>query len=125
MQLLAVMQEPSLILVMEYMPLGTLSAFLSEKKGEGPEGVLSWRQTQRIATDILKGLAHLHARAFIHRDIKPSNILLHGDLPLPHAKIGGTYPPSPFILSRFLLIILYQNLAQLHRLCPHPQQWER
>lgn len=33
----------------------------------------------RIASDILRGLAHAHAKGIIHRDIKPANILITAD----------------------------------------------
>ena len=38
----------------------------------------SWTALYSLLTQILKGLAHAHARRVIHRDIKPANILVHG-----------------------------------------------
>ena len=34
-----------------------------------------------IVSDILSGLAHLHAHNTLHRDVKPANILMQGNMP--------------------------------------------
>lgn len=36
----------------------------------------TWTDFARIATQLLNGLAHAHARGVLHRDIKPANVLL-------------------------------------------------
>lgn len=36
-------------------------------------------ETIRIATEMLRGLAHLHRNGIVHRDVKPSNVLLAKD----------------------------------------------
>ena len=69
------------ILVYEYMPMGTLSDHLFErKKFEFPP--LTWERRLNIALDVARGMEYLHGLAresFIHRDLKPSNVLLGDD----------------------------------------------
>ncbi|MDD1963751.1 serine/threonine protein kinase [Pseudomonas putida] len=42
-------------------------------------GPMSLPAVRKVATEVLMGLAALHARNMLHRDIKPGNILLDGD----------------------------------------------
>ncbi|KAD7478583.1 hypothetical protein E3N88_01719 [Mikania micrantha] len=67
-----------LILVLEYMPNGSLDQFLWGAK----RGTLNWNQRYEIIFGIARGLAHLHDELdikILHRDIKSSNILLSDD----------------------------------------------
>ncbi|KAJ9541263.1 hypothetical protein OSB04_027769 [Centaurea solstitialis] len=69
---------PELLLVLEYMPHGSLDKFLWGEK----RGLLNWKQRSDVILGIAKGLAHLHEEfhvKIIHRDIKSSNILLDND----------------------------------------------
>ncbi|MFS7954691.1 putative protein kinase RLK-Pelle-DLSV family [Helianthus anomalus] len=81
----------NLLLVLEYMPNGSLERFLwGERKG-----TLNWRKRYDIILGIARGLAHLHKEfhvKIVHRDIKSSNILLDDDF---HPKIAD------FGLARF------------------------
>ncbi|KAL7614328.1 hypothetical protein Lser_V15G06980 [Lactuca serriola] len=81
-----------LLLVLEYMPNGSLDRFLwgSER------GTLDWNQRYEIIFGIARGLAHLHNEfhvKIIHRDIKSNNILLTDDFKPKIADFG---------LARFL-----------------------
>ncbi|KAK9062111.1 hypothetical protein SSX86_019296 [Deinandra increscens subsp. villosa] len=67
-----------LLLVLEYMPNGSLDRFLWGSK----RGTLNWNQRYEIIFGIARGLAHLHHEfhiKIIHRDIKSNNILLTED----------------------------------------------
>uniref|UniRef100_A0A251S2A9 Putative concanavalin A-like lectin/glucanase domain, Serine/threonine-protein kinase Unc-51 n=1 Tax=Helianthus annuus TaxID=4232 RepID=A0A251S2A9_HELAN len=70
--------DSNLLLVLEYMPNGSLDKFLW---GEG-KGSLNWKRRYDIILGIARGLAHLHKESHVrilHRDIKSSNILLDDD----------------------------------------------
>ena len=86
--------EPSVYLVMEYLPGGSLRALLEQR------GRLPVENAARIVADVCEGLAAAHAKAIVHRDVKPENILLTedgrakiGDFGIAHVPrgAGGTY----------------------------------
>ncbi|KAE8660477.1 G-type lectin S-receptor-like serine/threonine-protein kinase SD2-2 [Hibiscus syriacus] len=65
------------LLVYDYMPNGSLSAYLRQ---DGPN--LCWDVRFRVAVGTARGIAYLHEACrdcIIHCDIKPENILLDGD----------------------------------------------
>ncbi|KAJ1256616.1 hypothetical protein BS78_K342700 [Paspalum vaginatum] len=67
----ACMQGRERILVYEYMPNGSLNAFIS--------GAMDWPTRSQIIKGIAEGLHYLHKHSglhIIHGDLKPSNILL-------------------------------------------------
>lgn len=69
---------PELLLVLEYMPQGSLDKFLWGEE----RGTLNWKQRFDIMIGIARGLVHLHEEfhvKIIHRDIKSNNILLDDD----------------------------------------------
>ncbi|KAG0453126.1 hypothetical protein HPP92_025790 [Vanilla planifolia] len=72
-------EDPHRLLVYEYMPNGSLSAYL----GRGRTlPALSWPARFRVALGTARGIAYLHEECrdcIIHCDIKPENILLDGD----------------------------------------------
>jgi serine/threonine protein kinase len=61
-----------LVLEMEYAPHGSLADRIKRVKDGKP---ISISDCIRIAIEIARGLATIHAEGVIHRDLKPSNIL--------------------------------------------------
>jgi serine/threonine protein kinase len=61
--------DGSTFLAMPLIESGTLADVLSR-------GRLSFRDTERIITQVCEALDHAHAEGIVHRDIKPSNILI-------------------------------------------------
>ncbi len=67
------------MLVMEYMPRGSLKIVLRQKEQ------IPLRRKVEMASQIASGMRKLHAHRMIHRDIRPDNILIAQDYT---AKIG-------------------------------------
>ncbi|MEO8034308.1 MAG: serine/threonine-protein kinase [Acidobacteriota bacterium] len=74
-------------LAMELVEGDTLLSLIKRQRPEA----LPLEQALRIAEDVLRGLAHAHAKGIIHRDIKPANILLTD---------GGTAKLADFGIAR-------------------------
>jgi tRNA A-37 threonylcarbamoyl transferase component Bud32 len=66
-------------IVMEFMPGGSLFAFLRKPASE------PWQVRFPIIIDITNGLVYMHSQSMLHRDLKSLNILLTADN---HAKIS-------------------------------------
>jgi tetratricopeptide (TPR) repeat protein len=60
-------------LIMEYVEGASLRGLLQER------GSLSEGEALRIATAILRALAHAHGKGILHRDIKPENVLIESN----------------------------------------------
>ena len=73
----ACVEAPTLMIVTQYMNMGSLHDFLEERKQKVE--FMPNRLLKHIARMVLKGLCYLHSKKVIHRDLKPANILLHRD----------------------------------------------
>ncbi|GAM27271.1 hypothetical protein SAMD00019534_104460 [Acytostelium subglobosum LB1] len=64
---------PEVLIVMEYMPLGSLYKILHDQSI-----VLDWKRIKSIAMDIARGMNYLHCSdpIIIHRDLKSHNLLV-------------------------------------------------
>ncbi|KAL2612981.1 hypothetical protein R1flu_024673 [Riccia fluitans] len=71
---------PAFIVIMEYLPGGSLRAFLNKNQGKG----LSLKQVLDLAVDIAEGMNYLHSQGVLHLDLKSYNLVLSEDL---HVKI--------------------------------------
>ena len=71
------MYDEQVVIVSEYVPDGSLAAWLKKHGGRAP----SIEAASQMIDGVLAGLAHLHGRSIIHRDLKPDNILLQHETP--------------------------------------------
>jgi serine/threonine protein kinase len=69
--------DGQVVIVSEYAPDGSLSAWAKRHGGKAP----SVESAARMIEGVLAGLEHLHSKNIIHRDLKPDNILLQGETP--------------------------------------------
>ena len=60
-------------IVMEYVDGINLKQYMRRR------GALSWQETLRLSTQVVRALCHAHSRGIIHMDIKPQNIMLPRD----------------------------------------------
>ncbi|KAL1123912.1 hypothetical protein AAG570_001682, partial [Ranatra chinensis] len=98
------MDGPSLCLVYQYMPNGSLQDRLECKDNTD---VLSWERRLAIATGSARGVLHLHTsgdRPLVHRDVKSANILLDSDMNPKVADFGLVRSGSSGESSRSLAI---------------------
>ncbi|XP_042424397.1 probable inactive receptor kinase At2g26730 [Zingiber officinale] len=67
------------LLVLDYLPAGSLSSLLHGNRGAG-RTPLSWERRIRVALAAGRGLCHLHTSAhLVHGNVKASNVLLRAD----------------------------------------------
>ena len=65
----------NLYIAMEYLPVGDLQAYLSERTP------LNEKEAREITHQTLEGLDHMHREGFAHRDVKPGNLLIKSHSP--------------------------------------------
>ena len=73
------------VLVMEYMPNGSLKDYLCEHNDK-----VSKKQRLQWAREAAEGLQRLHSANVIHCDVEPKNFLLDSDLSLKIADFSGS-----------------------------------
>eukprot|EP01065_Artemidia_motanka_P020229 TRINITY_DN24227_c0_g1_i1.p1 TRINITY_DN24227_c0_g1~~TRINITY_DN24227_c0_g1_i1.p1 ORF type:complete len:1039 (+),score=214.93 TRINITY_DN24227_c0_g1_i1:317-3118(+) len=67
-------EGPFVLIVMEYVPGGSLSGLSKHFGGRLPETCV-----RRFFGDIVRGLAYIHSNQIVHRDLKPANVLVAAD----------------------------------------------
>ncbi|KAG1330248.1 putative Serine/threonine-protein kinase HT1 [Cocos nucifera] len=75
---------PVLFVITEYLPGGSLRAFLHKLEHKS----LPLQQLISTALDIARGMEYIHSQGVIHRDLKPENILFDEDLCVKIADFG-------------------------------------
>ncbi|GER31629.1 lectin kinase [Striga asiatica] len=82
--LVAAFRKPAVFcIITEYLPEGSLRAYLHKYKDSLPMPKLI-----SMALDIAKGMEYIHSQGVIHRDLKPENILITHDFHLKVADFG-------------------------------------
>lgn len=87
MKALASLHHPNLVTALDFGHLSDGTPFLVMDYIHGvsletiwcSDGYLPWDLLAAILSQLLLGLAHIHARGILHRDLKPPNILLSQD----------------------------------------------
>ena len=62
-------------LAMEFVPGTNLHQMVQAR------GALPWQFVLHWATELLRGLVHIHENGFVHRDVKPANVMISGPPP--------------------------------------------
>ena len=86
----AVIQPPTLSIVCELMPLGSLHSLLHGKSRGGVELSGNGRLRRQMAQDCARGMSYLHSRSppVVHHDLKPANLLVDSNWTLKVSDFG-------------------------------------
>ncbi|KAK7302797.1 hypothetical protein RJT34_13693 [Clitoria ternatea] len=82
--LAACRKPPVYCIITEYLPEGSLRAYLHKLEHQ----TISLKQLIAFALDIARGMEYIHSQGVIHRDLKPENILMNEDSHLKIADFG-------------------------------------
>lgn len=77
-------KPPVCCLIMEYVPGGSLRAFLHRNES----GSLPMKTVLSMALDVAMGMEYLHSQGVVHRDLKSENLVLTEDLHLKLTDFG-------------------------------------
>lgn len=77
-------KPPVCCLIMEYVPGGSLRAFLHRNES----GSLPMKTVVSMALDVANGMEYLHSQHVVHRDLKSENLVLTEDLHLKLTDFG-------------------------------------
>ncbi|CAK9016548.1 unnamed protein product [Durusdinium trenchii] len=93
----AALAVPSLMIVTEFMPNGSLYEALHQRKLK-----MEHNQRNKIATQVSEGVSFLHGRAppFVHRDLKSMNVVMDFDLNAKLCDFGLTQSMEKTHISR-------------------------
>lgn len=83
------------LVVMEYLPGGSVADLLSKFGGKLPES-----SVRMYAADVLRGLVYLHGEGVVHLDLKPGNILVTLDGQAKLADFGMSAQLKDLVTSR-------------------------
>ncbi len=101
-------------IVMEYIDGITLKEYIEM------QGVLDWKETLHLTTQILKALQHAHENGIVHRDIKPQNIMLLQD---------GSIKVTDFGIARFssnaTRTMTEQAIGSVHYIAPEQARGDK
>lgn len=93
-------------IVMEYIDGITLKEYIQQ------QGVLTWKETVHLISQVLAALSHAHSKGVVHRDIKPQNMMLLSD---------GTIKVTDFGIARFsnnAKTMTEQAIGSVHYIAP-------
>ncbi len=93
-------------IVMEYIDGITLKEYIQQ------QGVLTWKETVHLISQVLAALSHAHSKGVVHRDIKPQNMMLLSD---------GTIKVTDFGIARFsnnTKTMTEQAIGSVHYIAP-------
>ena len=93
-------------IVMEYIDGITLKEYIQQ------QGVLTWKETVHLISQVLQALSHAHSKGVVHRDVKPQNMMLLSD---------GTIKVTDFGIARFsnnTKTMTEQAIGSVHYIAP-------
>ncbi|MBQ7385283.1 MAG: Stk1 family PASTA domain-containing Ser/Thr kinase [Ruminococcus sp.] len=93
-------------IVMEYIDGITLKEYIQQ------QGVLTWKETVHLISQVLAALSHAHSKGVVHRDVKPQNMMLLSD---------GTIKVTDFGIARFsnnTKTMTEQAIGSVHYIAP-------
>jgi hypothetical protein len=96
---------PAILFTAAQSPTPTVSDFIKKLGGTVP----SIGRTRLIISDVLQGLAHIHAHGYVHLDMKPSNILIDERAP----ELGL----DPRVLAKIADLGMAEPALQRNRRC--------